>query len=187
MFKSSKEYWDNRYKRGGNSGIGSYGKMSRFKADVINKYSKDNDVKTVCEFGCGDGNQLSLFKFEHYTGYDISETVIEKCKKMFSDTNKKFYNIQDYNEERYDLALSLDVIYHLVENSVFETYMTTLFNSSDNILIYSSNFDDTGNLHVRHRKFTNWIDTNRSDFKMIKNIKNIHPDISSADFFMYKK
>ena len=66
----SEQYWENRYLNGGNSGIGSYGKIAEYKANVINKFIKDNDVFTVIEFGCGDGNQLALFECQNYIGYE---------------------------------------------------------------------------------------------------------------------
>lgn len=40
-------------------------------------------------------------------------------------STKQFKVVVDYNGERADLALSLDV-YHLVEDAVFEEYMTLL-------------------------------------------------------------
>jgi hypothetical protein len=187
MFKNSTDYWEKRYKGGDNSGIGSYGKLAEFKAEIINSFIKDNNIQTSCEFGCGDGNQLSLLEVNNYIGYDVSDTILNKCKVKFKDTNKKFYNVKDYNNEKYDLSLSLDVIYHLVENDIFETYMSNLFNSSDNVIIYSSNFIDTGNFHVKHRKFTTWVESNRSDYKLIETIDNPYSKDSSADFFIYKK
>ena len=54
-------YWENRYKNNGNSGAGSYGRLAEFKADVINNFIAENKITSVIEFGCGDGNQLSLF------------------------------------------------------------------------------------------------------------------------------
>jgi hypothetical protein len=58
-FKSSETYWIARYKRGGDSGRGSYGKLAQFKAGVINKFVEANKINTIIEFGCGDGNQLT--------------------------------------------------------------------------------------------------------------------------------
>jgi len=41
---SSKEYWEKRYVKGGNSGIGSYGKLALFKAETINDFINTNNV-----------------------------------------------------------------------------------------------------------------------------------------------
>ena len=67
-FPGSAEYWENRYSAGGHSGVGSYGSFAEFKADVLNQFVSTNRVQTVVEFGCGDGNQLSLAKYPKYIG-----------------------------------------------------------------------------------------------------------------------
>ena len=59
-FAGSVAYWEQRYREGGCSGAGSYGKFGRFKAQVLNQFVVEHGIRTVMEFGCGDGNQLSL-------------------------------------------------------------------------------------------------------------------------------
>jgi len=59
VFKSSGEYSDGRYKAGGDSGVGSYSKVTLFKAEIINRFVQEHIVETIIEFGCRDGNQLS--------------------------------------------------------------------------------------------------------------------------------
>ena len=71
----SKKYWQERYVKGGNSGAGSYGEFASYKANVINNFVRDNNVETVLELGCGDGNQLALFDIPVYVGQDISEKM----------------------------------------------------------------------------------------------------------------
>ena len=46
-FTNSQEYWRNRYKRGGNSGAGSYNNLAEFKGEIINEFVSKNNVKTV--------------------------------------------------------------------------------------------------------------------------------------------
>lgn len=197
---NSKEYWENRYKSGGHSGAGSYGRLAEFKADFINDFIIIHSIEEVVEFGCGDGNQLSLFECKHYTGYDVSETIILKCREKFlNDLSKHFYLFDDYQNETYDLSLSLDVIFHLVEDMVFEDYMQKLFNSSKKfVIIYSSNGEIRGNLaaHLKDREFTNWIKVNRKDFVSFGKINNPYKyhdsldnpeNTSMSDFYIYKK
>src|SRR5262245_61047310 len=81
--KSSENYWIERDKRGGDSGRGSYGNLTQFKADVINQFVEENHIGTIIEFGCGDGNQLALAKFPSYIGFDISPDAIMQCKRIF--------------------------------------------------------------------------------------------------------
>jgi cyclopropane fatty-acyl-phospholipid synthase-like methyltransferase len=152
---SSAAYWEERYARGGNSGVGSYGRYARFKAEVINAFLATHSVDSVIEFGCGDGNQLELMHYPHYMGFDISDTTIASCKKLFGfDAKKEFRLMREYAGQIADLAVSLDVIYHLVEDEVFEGYMKTLFSASSRyIIIYSSDMDNNRGhegTHIRH-------------------------------------
>ena len=62
-FNNSTEYWKNRYNLGGNSGDGSYGELAQFKAEFLNKFVTDKNIKTIIEFGSGDGNQLTMAQY----------------------------------------------------------------------------------------------------------------------------
>ncbi|WP_114492679.1 hypothetical protein [Candidatus Ulvibacter alkanivorans] len=195
---SSKDYWERRYKSGGNSGAGSYNKFAKFKAEVINNFVESNDIKTIIEFGSGDGNQLKYFNFNNYLGFDVSENSIRQCDELFQhDSTKQFKLTRQYSGEKAELTLSLDVIYHLLEDKVFNEYMKNLFSASKKyVIIYSSNFNDQNyrsGFHVKHRKFRNWISMNMPDFKLLKKIPNKYPyngnDESSsfADFYIFQR
>ncbi|BAY21846.1 hypothetical protein NIES2100_16040 [Calothrix sp. NIES-2100] len=201
FFKSS-YYWRQRYKFGGNSGSGSYNKLAMFKANIINSFVEDNSIKTVIEFGCGDGNQLRYAKYDHYIGFDISPHAIEICRKVFSaDPCKSFLELkvhEDIQKFKYkaELTLSLDVIFHLVEDVVFDKYMSLLFESSKKfVCIYSSNSNNNEPdqaPHVRHRVFSLWVEKNQPNWQLIKMIPNIYPyngddgTTSFSDFYFYK-
>jgi hypothetical protein len=62
-FKGSSNYWNRRYKDGGNSGPGSYDRLAEFKADFLNRFVGENRITSVVEYGCGDGAQLSLARY----------------------------------------------------------------------------------------------------------------------------
>ena len=194
-FKSD-EYWDARYKNGGNSGAGSYSNLAAYKAGFINKFVLANSIQTVIEFGSGDGNQLKLANYNSYLGFDVSEEALFICRnKFFEDKSKVFKNVSDYVSQQADLSMSLDVIYHLVEDSVFESYMKKLFNASKKwVIIYSSNYDGSGSAHVRHRQFIDWIATNGHDFSLVVTEKNPFPysdadpdHTSLADFYIFAR
>jgi len=198
-FTTSDKYWKDRYAKGGNSGTGSYNNLAEFKAEVINDFVAKNNISSVMEFGCGDGNQLKYFNFQNYIGYDVSPEAISMCSKIFkNDSTKQFKLLDSFKNEFVDLTMSLDVIYHLVEDDNFTDYMEKLFNSSNKyVIVYSSNADDHENNgispHVKHRKFTTWVETNATEFEQIKFIPNRFPyngngEISSyADFFIFRK
>jgi SAM-dependent methyltransferase len=194
-FPGSTEYWERRYATGGTSGDGSYGDLAVFKAQVINDFVTTQRVGGVMELGCGDGNQLGLLEIPQYLGLDISETAVELCKKKFTgDETKTFrhYSPGDYRGESLaKLALSLDIIFHLVEDEIFHTYMTHLFQmASDWVIIYSSNSEEPfgdGTVHCRNRKFTTWVEENADGWQFVKKIDNVYPEQSVADFYIYKK
>lgn len=194
-FSTSEQYWEERYQRGGDSGDGSYGRLATFKANILNRFIERNGISDVIEFGCGDGNQLSLLKCQHYLGIDVSQTAIETCRNVFSDRpDRDFMLLAEYDGRQAEMALSLDVIFHLIEDSVFSEYMSLLFNSSSRIVaIYSSNHEQRVlTNHVRHRRFTEWIQLNRPDFRLLKKINNSFPyraesprDTSFSDFYFF--
>ena len=197
-FNSSDSYWKSRYEKGGNSGVGSYGKFATFKAEVLNKFVEEKGIHSVIEFGSGDGNQLLLLNYPKYSGFEISEEAIELCNQNFSkDTSKEFFLNSAYDGQIAELTLSLDVIYHLVEDETFNLYMELLFNSSSKfVIIYASNLDEQFKFqgsHVRPRKFSSWIDSNQPDWKLVEHIPNQYPydpvsqEGSFADFYIYEK
>lgn len=197
FFKSSGLYWEKRYSAGGNSGKGSYDKFAAFKSQILNKFVLSHNIKTVVEIGCGNGHQVKLFDFPFYVGLDVSEKAIDSCKQIFIDDKRKsFYLVSEFKDNTFELAISLDVIYHLVENDVFTSYMNKLFSLSGKyVVIYSSNTNKQAIWqapHVLHRKFTDWIDAHIPGWKLVKEIKNKHPTGNfhrghTADLFVYEK
>lgn len=197
QFHGSADYWKSRYRSGKDSGVGSYAKFAEFKAEVLNDFVKKNTVKSIIEYGCGDGNQLRLAEYPSYIGFDVSQDAIDICRNIFSEDNtKNFELMKNYIGETADLCLSLDVIYHLIEDDVFVDYMNRLFDSSTKfVIIYSSNTDKQAILqkaHVRHRKFTTWVEQQKNEWQLIRHMPNRYPysgnDLkgSFADFFIFK-
>ncbi len=192
---NSKNYWEKRYLNSGNSGAGSYGRLADFKAEIINNFVQKYDINSIIEFGCGDGNQLKKFNFKNYTGFDVSETILNKCRKEFKDKAFIFKNVKDYEEQTADLVLSLDVIYHLIEDDIFKEYMKNLFKAAKKyVIIYSSNKNENQCTHVRHRKFTDWIEINQKGWFLKETVKNRYKyskddenNTSFADFYIFQK
>jgi len=193
-FKTSSDYWETRYSEEGNSGMGSYGALATYKANVLNKFVNENSVLKVTDFGCGDSNQVKEFDFPLYFGLDVSITALEKCIHNFkNDHTKKFFIyepktfVDNLEIFKADLTLSLDVIYHLIEEETFESYMHHLFSSSSRfVIIYAWDVEGRKKMHVRHRKFTLWVEEKLKGWHLIQIIEN--KDLNRAcDFFIYEK
>lgn len=182
---NSRKYWEERYRNGEDSGIGSYSNYAKFKSEYINDIIKKYNIKSITELGCGDGNNLTLYNgFKKYYGYDVSETVINRNNKIFPKNKYSFKVINEDELPTSCLYMSLDVIYHLVETSIFNKHIEQLFgNKSKYVLIYSSNFNSIRNFHVRHRRFTDYIPDN---YKLIQKTNNSFKKSSSL-FFLYER
>lgn len=187
---ASSRYWDDRYKHGKTSGKGSYGKFAEYKAGVINSFIQEKNVKSVLDFGCGDGNQARFLKCDKYIGYDVSQTAIKLCKDIFKDDSSKEFTYFDMLLQPMELAMSCEVIFHLIEDEIFNNYMNKLFNLAKKyIIIYSSNYTTTKKCpkHVKHRKFTDYIVQNFPEWGLIQKINNKYPEESFSDFYIYGK
>jgi len=89
------------------------------------------------------------------------------------------------------------VIYHLVEDRVFEAHLRSVFGSATRyVAVYSSNRDapdDAGLPHVRHRRFTDFVDREFPGWKLCAKLEQpstYSGDItkgSLAEFFLFEK
>jgi hypothetical protein len=196
--KSSADYWERRYKAGGNSGAGSYNRLAEFKAGFLNKFVVEQQIASVIEFGSGDGSQLKLAHYPNYLGIDVSSKAVEMCRKAFAGDAAKIFLLSDELKAgtTADLSLSLDVIYHLIEDSVFDVYMQRLFECARRfVIVYSSNMDqESPATHVRHRRFTRWVDENKPEWLLHSTVRNAYPyddanseQTSFADFYIFAR
>jgi len=193
-FGGTVDYWEKRYQKGGTSGAGSYGEFAQEKARVINGFVKEEGLNNVIEFGCGDGNQLTMADYPEYLGVDVSKTAIVICREKFAGDLTKSFLWHDPNDPNYaeqlptaELTLSLEVIFHLIEDDIFEKYMNDLFAHSEKfVLIFSSNYDSTVSAaHVRHRKFTDHVEKYFPNFSLYKVIEHDQPK-SFSEFYIFK-
>lgn len=195
-FRGSTAFWEQNYARGYTSGIGSYGAAAERKAEFLNSFVREHGVRSVVEFGCGDGNQLSLASYPRYVGLDVSRTAIALCRQRFADDPAKSFFLYDGacfvdHAELFssDLAISLDVIYHLVEDEVFESYMGHLFAAAKRFaVVYSTDEEMTGTApHVRHRVFSSWVQENCPQWQLVRVTRGPNAGPGRADFFAYRR
>ena len=190
------DYWDRRYRTGLDSGDGSRGALAEFKAGVLNAHVSDESISSVIELGCGDGQQLALARYPSYLGLDVSPRAVDLCLRRFGKDESKSFAVYDPSRtvrlQRHlqaDLTLSLDVIYHLLEDSTYSAYLELLFGLSRRwTIIYSSDREASGSApHVRHHRFTTDVSSRFPEFELVRKVANPYPDRSFADFYVYRR
>jgi SAM-dependent methyltransferase len=195
-------YWERRYAEGGASGTGSVGRLAEFKAQVLNEFVEHHGIQSILELGCGDGSQLALARYPSYVGVDVSQTALDLCRSRFAgDPSKRFFHYSERGEYAgsYDLILSVDVIFHLVEDRVYQEYVADLQRHARRfIIIYSSNYEDDPEHpwapHVRHRKFSDDLDSLTDRWRFLRKVDNPYPfdpadqdNTSFSDFYIYER
>lgn len=195
-FSCSADFWETHYAGGGTSGGGSYGDLARAKAEFLNAFISDHHMASVIEFGCGDGHQLTLAIYPRYIGLDVSKTAIELCNRRFANDGTKSFFLYDgacFVDKAAlfacDVAISLDVIYHLVEDRIFNIYMRHLFAAGKRyVVIYSTNVASGRTAaHVRHRCFTLWVDEKLPQWRLALVARGPKPESGGPDFFVYER
>jgi len=190
---TSKDYWDLRYARGLSSGSGSGGKLAQFKAEILNGFLQEHRIQSAAELGCGDGHQASLIQYPNYTGFDISEIAVSLCRERNTHImSRNFFHYMPGKMNTLptaELAVSLDVLYHIVEDDVFKTYINDLFSMAQKfVIIYSTDYEAPPYFHYsRHRRFTVYLEYVFPSWKLLKQIPQRFPNEACAEFFIYEK
>jgi SAM-dependent methyltransferase len=173
---------------------------------VLNEFVARHRIDSVVEFGCGDGQQLSLAAYPRYLGLDVSPTVLRRAIDRFaSDPTKSFLH---YAPTRFrdpvgfvsaDLALSLDVVYHLVEDEAYHLHLRHVFGAARRfVVLFTSDLDrielaDRAAPHVRHRPVVRDVAAMFPGWRLRERIPNRYPyrgagtATSFADFFIYER
>lgn len=188
----STSYWKRRYRDGGSSGDGSEGANAEYKAEFLNAFVRARGIVTVLEFGCGDGRQLALAEYPSYLGMDVSDIALELCRERFAgDPWKSFLPLlpRPYRGPCCDLVLSLDVIYHLIEDDVYEQHIRDVFSSSLRwVILYTTDMaeDPLSARHVRHRRVTQDVAAMFPEWTLVETSRNPRPELGGSDFYVYQ-
>lgn len=182
-------YWERRYRDGRTSGAGSEGTEGQYKADYVSDLVHNNAVTSVVDWGCGDGQVLELMRLEDatYTGVDVSRTIVDRMRIKFPE-----YRFMDYDYARTgsylaELALSMDVLFHLPDDADYFGYLDQLFGSATRfVVIYSTN-EPIGRTarHVFRRQFTPDVAERFPDWKLTREESPLREGLAS--FFVYER
>jgi len=206
VFPGSAAYWEGRYASGGNSGDGSRGTNAEFKAEVLNKFVAEQGIESVIEFGCGDGEQLSLAEYPRYLGFDVSPTQLRRTMERYADDSTKSFALYDGDSfadpagfVTADMAMSLDVIYHLIEDHVYDLHLKHVFGAARrHVVLFTGDASDpslAGDFapHVRIRPVLKDVEERYPEWRLRERIPNPRPwrefgsEGSIADFFIYER
>ena len=126
--------------------------------------------------------------YKNYVGFDVSHTAIDLCKSKFKNSNHRFTNSISELPDSSDCTISLDVLYHLVEDDVYHQYLTDLFEKSSNhVVVYSSNFNSYSMPHVRHREFLEDIKNRFPQFDNYQILPTPSYLKTTAKFYFFRK
>lgn len=153
-------YWEARYASGGDSGDGSRGKAAQAKATFVNDLLQTHDVRSVIDWGCGDGVQLrQLLVPPNYVGVEVSPTALQRCITANVDRGLSFvlhgplFPAHVFYE-RFEVALCLDVLFHLPREAQYLPFLRHLFASATRyVCVHTTNIEGVEQTrdHVRHR------------------------------------
>lgn len=184
-------YWNRRYSEGRDSGEGSRGENAIRKAEYVNQVIARNGVQSVIDWGCGDGQVLQhITTYVRYVGVDIARSVLNKVSAQHPE---RFFILDEEDSEatfwlQADMSLSMDVMFHLVNDNDYVDYLNKLFNSARKlVLIYSTNYDGgRTSRHVLRREFTPDV---REMFPHwdLAHVTEFHNDPGHPHFFTYRR
>lgn len=162
-YPGSGKYWEKRYAAGGRSGAGSLGAVAQFKADFLNAFVRRHGIRSVAELGCGDGDQLALAEYPVYRGLDIAPSAVQMCRERFAGDQSKRFEVYDPEsfipgQHTAELAISLEVIFHLTEENVYKAYMQHLYALGRRwVIVFASNQKDTTGGVFPHFRLREWV------------------------------
>ena len=185
-------YWDRRYREGRTSGAGSEGEEGAYKARYVSELIRDHDIVSVIDWGCGDGQVLAHVNLSgaSYTGVDVSHTILALMRAKFPPIHgyrfDTIYDGYDFAEQR-ELALSMDVLFHLPDDVDYFGYLDNLFGSATRfVVIYATNYaGGRTSRHVYRREFTPDIAERFPNWELTTVETPLREGLAS--FFVYEK
>lgn len=122
----------------------------------ILKYINKNNVKSLLDVGCGQGNKTAYISeylgFIQSVGLDASKSGIALADKLYSNCkNLKFINsdlneFSSENEDKYDIVSALEVLEHIED---WQTLLNNMINVSNRYILLTF---PTGRMRDYERK-----------------------------------
>jgi len=142
------EYWNERFKLRKNVGWGSHPKSNWYKQkkDAVRRVLDKDNVLKVLDICCGDCKFIAeLPQFQNnsieYVGIEPTKSIYNQITKEFPD--KTFLNItipeliKTTMNEEFDLIICYDMLFHLVDDKLYDDFIKWMFNRKTKFVIVS--------------------------------------------------
>lgn len=155
------DYWEQRWRAGRGAGDGSVGEAGERKTRWLSAFFGEHAVESVIDWGCGDGRVFHVLDAADgvdYMGIDVSPTAIDRCIGRWPDGWFLLLGAVCESPPRgWDCAVSIDVVYHLVDDAEYAEHLRLLFGSATRFVVaHATNLDEPGDApHMRHRPIVN--------------------------------
>jgi SAM-dependent methyltransferase len=114
-------YREDRWTHG--SGPGSVASSTIEYRAFVERFIKENDVKSVTDLGCGDWQFSKLMDWSgiDYVGFDVVDFIVERNNSKHATKNISFRTLQDIDDlPGGDLLLTKEVLQHLPNATIIE-------------------------------------------------------------------
>lgn len=158
----SRTYWQHRHTlRKGDwraNGAGSTGIWLDTKRAWVNSLLEESGGGSLLDLGCGDGLVADGFQVEGYTGVDLVPAAVAAARERFAGRPGWAVLLLDEWEQMMlpvDVAVSMDVILHLIEDAAYFEHLAYLFEVAEHrVGICSTDFEAPAEGHMRHHQFS---------------------------------
>lgn len=124
--------WGGEGKEDFYSGEGTYFKDVQVYIDTVSDFIKENNIKTLCEIGCGDFNVTGVLLKNvevDYTGLDVVPSLIDHLNKNYQTENIHFVCVDATSPQaeipQVDLCIIRQVLQHLNNDSILKILENT--------------------------------------------------------------
>lgn len=107
----------------------------------IKQFIKDNNVKSVVDFGCGDWQHSNLIEYDklgaNYLGIECVQSLVDLNTVLYSNPHIKFVYLSDYKKltlKKADLLIVKDVLMHWKTKDIVE-FLNEQVNNYNHIIL----------------------------------------------------
>lgn len=124
------------------SGGGSLPENTIEYREFLQKFIKENNIKEVYDFGCGDWYFSRLIDWSNvkYTGVEVVKSLVDNHNKIYKNKNIEFVhieNVENFYKNQGDLLILKDVLQHW-NNDEVTTFLNNMVTNFNYILIINS-------------------------------------------------